>query len=863
MKKGILTLFIMISILSFSFILSACGGESTNELKDDQGLQYQLMMFYDQNQSLSEGYVVIGYTGTSEYVVIPETYNGKMVYKLSFTTFKNNKNIKSIVVSEGIKQVDFESFVGCSSLESIILPSTVTDYQLCICGCSSLKELTFKRPYNIFNVHSNEACTDCNNLKQVTLPVDYWAYDMKFPQSVEEIILTEYAGVGDSSDVYVSNREFPNLKKITLTETIDTIRFVPQTLEVINGLEYVKEIKARAFKNCANIKELVIPNSVQTIGSNAFEGCTGLTEIIVPDSVTEFGEQVFMGCSNLENVVFSNNAKLSAGVLSGCDSIKNITLPYAGKYAYYLNNQLNKEYDDSVALLFGTVNHYYDDNEALENGYFKFYYLYDGGYSSLSTKDRYLPLVNADNNICITVTKGVAPGAFSGNLPIDKVIIADGVTSIGELAFRETGVREVVLPNGIEEVSSEMFKDSNGLETIVIPNNVKTIGNSAFYGCTNLNNVTLNDGLETIGQEAFRKCANLLAIDIPNSCHTVSHLAFCNTKLTTITGGDGLVNVGDYAFEYDYVEETVYGNVRYKFLQALGPVSNDVIWIRLKPSSTVVNQAFANCTNLNTVYIGKNSILGDEIFFNGNVLLRVIFEENQPTNSSTWRIMLNQNGTKYYLGNSYTINGVSNTKLGSITENVSITEDGYLYKNNEILGYVGEETELVLPNMINDSKVKYVGNNAFLARTDITKVTINNIEQITSMAFAYCTNLETVTLSGVDSITDNSFAYCTSLSDVVLGDSMRVIGVGAFMNCTSLENITIPSSVETIQGSAFYSSGLLNATFDSNNTLWYLIGGSSQTEIIDTLDLSTPNVAATMLKDENNLYYVFANKNIF
>lgn len=849
-------LFLLFCLSCSLFILSACNNNSPNELIDAQGLEY---MRYQEDT-----FGVIGYTGSNEYVTIPETYNGLKVVYIASTAFKNNTKIKGITIPEGIERIISDTFSGCSSLQSLTIPSTVTDYELCICGCSSLVELTFSYAYNSFNIHHNEPCRDIDNLKKISVPLDFSCGGIKFPNSVEEVVLTEHSGRDVTlNHATVSNSVVPNVKKVVITDVIDTLGSMPETLESIEGLEYIETINAEAFKDCINLKELIIPESVKSIKSKAFEGCTGLKEIVVPDSVTYFGENIFAGCSNLESVVFSNNSPLSPGVLKGCTSIKNITLPYAGKYISFLNGEINKEFDDSIGLLFDNTSDFSSKEEALENGFHEFSYLYDEGYSSLSSKGRYFPLELIDNTICVTVTKGVCPGAFSGDIPLGKVVILDDVTEIGELAFRETGVREVILPNGLEEISSEMFKESKGLQTIVIPDSVKNIGDSAFYLCSNLSDVTLNDGLETIGKEAFRRCENLHFINIPSSVHTVSKLAFCNTKLTTITGGDGLVDVGELAFEYEFIEETVYGNVRYKFLQALGPVSNDVMWVRLKPCSTVVSQAFKDCLNLNTVYIGKNSVLNDELFLNGNVLLRVIFEKNQPTTSSNWRIMLNQNGTKYYLGNSYTINGVANTKLGSITENVDITEDGYLYKSGEILGYVGGDTELVLPSIVNDNAVKRVGNNAFLARTDIKKVTINNIEQITSMSFAYCTGLEEVILSGVDSISDSSFLYCTSLNNVTLGDAMRVIGVGAFMNCTSLKSIVIPASVQTIQGSAFYGSGLLNASFDSMNLHWYLIGGSSQTEIIEEFNLSQSDTAANLLVDENNLYFVFASKNIF
>ena len=61
------------------------------------------------------------------------------------------------------------------------------------------------------------------------------------------------------------------------------------------------------FLNDQEVKDLVIPNSVTSIGDWAFEGCTGLTSVTIPNSVTTIGNGAFYVCSGLTSVTIPNS----------------------------------------------------------------------------------------------------------------------------------------------------------------------------------------------------------------------------------------------------------------------------------------------------------------------------------------------------------------------------------------------------------------------------------------------------------------------------------------------------------------------------------------------------------------------------
>ena len=90
----------------------------------------------------------------------------------------------------------------------------------------------------------------------------------------------------------------------------------------------VKKIGDEAFNSCKNLASIVIPESVTSIGSSAFYGCSSLTSIVIPDSVTSIGSCAFSGCSSLTNIVIPDSVT-SIGEYAFCDcsSLTSIVIP--------------------------------------------------------------------------------------------------------------------------------------------------------------------------------------------------------------------------------------------------------------------------------------------------------------------------------------------------------------------------------------------------------------------------------------------------------------------------------------------------------------------------------------------------------
>lgn len=137
---------------------------------------------------------------------------------------------------------------------------------------------------------------------------------------------------------------------------------------------------------------------------------------------------------------------------------------------------------------------------------------------------------------------------------ISKVVIGDGVTSIGACAFRNCGVLSAEISSSVKTIGNSAFHGSP-IISVTIPSSVRTIGDNAFYNCQNLSSVTVSDGVETICQNAFYGCVSLKSISLPASVEKVGAAAFFQcTEMTSATfaSGSKQVKMGDNMFTQCY-----------------------------------------------------------------------------------------------------------------------------------------------------------------------------------------------------------------------------------------------------------------------------------------------------------------------
>ena len=101
--------------------------------------------------------------------------------------------------------------------------------------------------------------------------------------------------------------------------------------------------------------------------------------------------------------------------------------------------------------------------------------------------------------------------AFYSCVSLTSITIPNSVTSIGEGAFRNSGLTSITIPNSVTSIGVSAFRGSL-LSSITIPNNVQSIGSYAFSYCSNLTSATIGTGVTSIGDYAFDESNNLATV---------------------------------------------------------------------------------------------------------------------------------------------------------------------------------------------------------------------------------------------------------------------------------------------------------------------------------------------------------------
>ena len=129
----------------------------------------------------------------------------------------------------------------------------------------------------------------------------------------------------------------------------------------------------------------------------------------------------------------------------------------------------------------------------------------------------------------LTIYRNVLPGEFKNrtDIIIRKVIIKDGVTTIGDWAFYEcSSLASVTFPDALKTIGRAAFSWCSSLASVTFPDALQTIGWGAFEGCSSLASVTFPDALQTIERYAFKGCSSLTSVALPDALQTIRDGAF-------------------------------------------------------------------------------------------------------------------------------------------------------------------------------------------------------------------------------------------------------------------------------------------------------------------------------------------------
>lgn len=487
-------------------------------------------------------------------------------------------SLKTVVVTGG-KNIGNDAFRNCSSIESIILPDSLTDIgDNAFYGCSKLAIVTINENNSVYA--SQDGILYNKEKTQFVYIPNALSGAITIPDGITSIDSSAFA-------------ERRSITSVTLPDSVTSIG-------------------DSAFSDCRSLTSIIIPDGVITIGERAFYYCNLLTSVIIPDSIRSIGDNAFSGYNKLqyneyENAYYLGNSdnpyvaliQAKHTDIESCTLHENIKVIASKAFQYC---------SDLTSMTFPFLGA--DKNDA-DNAYLSYMFGKSGIPSSLKT---------------VVITGGmIGDNAFKNCSSLESITLLNNVTNIGTYAFSYcSSLTSITLPDSVTSIGGYAFYNCSSLASITLPDNVTSIGDGAFRNCSSLTSITLPDSVTSIGEYAFYDCNGLQYNEYNNGLYlgnsTNSYIALIKAKDQSITScaiNENTKTIAAYAFSQCRLLENVI------MPNGIISIGEDAFWrcssltnITIPDSVTSIGRAaFSGCSSLTSITIpdGVTSI-GDSAF---------------------------------------------------------------------------------------------------------------------------------------------------------------------------------------------------------------------------------------------------------
>ena len=566
--------------------------------------------------------------------------------------------------------------------------------------------------------------------------------------------VTVTAANGEESDsqglIYTLNSDGASYSVVGTYDTTQDV-VVPA---YFNGLP-VTIIEYGAFWGCTTMSTVAFEGEIVTIYSDAFKNCTNLNNVTIPPSVTLMGVGVFDGCTRLQRIYCLLPAQpdnWESSWLKGCDAYIYWGMGFSANGLAY---QLNDDATEYSITGFG---------------------FFDGNSEIVIPDDYYgLPVTRIEDD------------SFQGVAGLKAVTLGANITSIGDYAFSESGITEILIPTTVKEMGIDVFAGCESLETIRCGYYAKPDGWSIYWneGCdAKVRWLGLMDE-QTLIYSQYTSSQG-------DQYYYVTGVYDAPANIVIPAEYDGLPveGIDDYAFEYEegIRSITIGENVRH-----------------------IGEYAFGNCRGLDEITIPETVKYIDMYAFRGCTMLSDIYCRF-TSKPNAWH-------TNWNAECDAQVHWLSNTDSQGLV--YALTDDG---KGYVVSGCDTSVTHITIPETFNGLPVVGIGYEAFGFCYDLQEVIIHrNITNIESYAFS----------------------DCISLSYIRIPSSVKQTGVGLFYGCAALEKI----DVELTAKPSGWSSSWINycdATVywlsDKADSLKYVMLSDGSGYYVDDCDNSVANV---------------------
>ena len=428
---------------------------------------------------------------------------------------------------------------------------------------------------------------------------------------------------------------------------------------------------------------------------------------------------------------------------------------------------------------------------------------------------------------------------------IEKVVISDGITSIGSYAFADCiNLKQVDIPQTVRLIGSYAFYNCKSLSTANVSdawcignkafaycNSMKTVkwnsktfnesseagynkitlGAFAFEGCTILESVELPGELNSIGAGAFANCSSIEIVEIPDTVSEISDSAFNNcTALNSVSLPKGITVIEDGVFSGCSAMESIVipESVTEIGDQAFAGCSAVESVVIPDTVETLGSGVFSNCISLSDVTLPETiDVIGSSMFSGCTALTSVELPET-VTNIGDGTFMGCTSLNSIEIPENVSVVGNMTFANCTLLSEIIITDGIWKVDQSAFYGCTS------LKDVTISATVEEIGDFAFAGCTSLKEIELpNTVTTLGAGAFMDCTALKSVAMSeGIEEIDDYTFSGCSALANINMPTELSTVGEGAFAGCSSLKNLEIPRNATNVSANAFSDCASLTVT---------------------------------------------------
>ena len=724
---------------------------------------------------------------------------------------------------ERIKSIKRKGIIACSV--SIVLVISI------IASIFIFKENKYKKAQNYLNNQDYQQAMglfdDLDGYKDSRYYYGIASDAMagKYIKVIDKLGLTEFH-IPEGTEVIKDEqfKDVTNLKKIVIPSSVTTIgtnAFYGCSAEIAwaqgSKMTVLGEFAFAGYKGTS----LVVPNGVTCIEYKAFAGCIDLVSVEIPNGVTQIGVSAFESCQNLTSVVIPDGVtQISERAFADCFDLISVEMSNSvtqiGASAFSGCKNLT-----SVVIPDGVT-------QIRERAFADCFGLISVEMSNSVTQIGVSAFENCYNLTGVEIPDSVEHiknKAFLGCYNLESVEIGSGVREIGSEAFSGCKkIESLVIGNNVTYIGQSTFKGCIGLTSVEIGSGVREIGSEAFSGCEKIESLVIGNNVTHIGKSTFKGCIGLTSVEIGDNIEEIKESTFSGCiNLANVKIGNGVTKIGTSAFSNCSNLTSIAFGAGLKKISSYAFSSCSSLESVIIPDGVTAVESFAfkNCSGLTSVVVPDSvTEIGESVFYGCSNIQSITIPFIGPSKngeSSSPVVFAHIFGTSKYDGSTavkqyyrsvvYTYYIPSN--LTSITVIGGVIRDEAFYKFS------------FLTSIVIGEKVTSIGSEAFRGCSNLISVVIpESVTKIGSYAFCECSNLTIVVIpESVTEIATGTFSRCNNLTSVVIPESVTKIGSYAFSECSNLTSITIPDSVTEIGGYAFSGcSNLINVVIGAKAT---------------------------------------------